>query len=440
MLIGNGILITNDDNKVYQNGGLVIEGNLIKEVGDFSELKEKYPEEEIFDVKGKVIMPGMINTHSHIYSSYARGMSVSKPTDNFFNVLENQWWTLDRNLTLEDVKLNAYTTYIESIQNGVTTLFDHHASAHAVSGSLFAIAEAAKELGIRTSLSFELSDRDGNEIRDQQIKENIDFIKATQKDDNGDMIKGLFGMHASFTLSNETMDKACAAMEGVYDGYHVHIAEGIEDQYDSLKKYGRRVVERLHDFGILGEHTLGIHGVHINQREIEILKETDTSCVHNPESNMNNALGCPPIVSMLEQGLRVGLGTDAYTHDMFESMKVANILQSHQLCDPTKGFGETLAMQFKNNPEICGKYFERPLGVLKEGAYADLISLDYLPHTPLNENNWGGHALFGLTGRLVVDNMVNGKFVMKNKEIQNADVKEIYAKSSERAAKVWPNM
>jgi len=186
------------------------------------------------------------------------------------------------------------------------------------------------------------------------------------KDDNNDMIKALFGLHASFTLSNETLYKVKESMEGLYDGYHVHVAEGIEDQYDSLKKYGRRVVERLHDFGFLGEHTIAVHGVHTNQREIEILKETDTSVVHNPESNMNNAVGCPPVTSMLKQGLRVGLGTDAYTNDMFESMKVSNILQSHHLCDPTVGFMETKTMQFNNNPKILSKYFKNDLGVIKK--------------------------------------------------------------------------
>jgi len=440
MIIGNGKIITNDSfNTFIENGAIYIKDNVIEDIGNFTDIKNKYPDEELTDVKGRVIMPGMICAHSHIYSAYARGMSVSKPTADFFTVLENLWWSLDRKLTLEDVKLNAFTTYIESIQNGVTTLIDHHSGPNSVTGSLFAIADAALELGIRTSLCYEVSDRDGKDIALKAIEENVSFIKHCQNDDN-DMIKALFGLHASFTLSNETMYKVKEAMEGLYDGYHIHVAEGIEDQYDSLKKYGRRVVERLHDFGILGEHTIAVHGVHTNQREIEILKETDTSVVHNPESNMNNSVGCPPVVSMIKQGLRVGLGTDAYTNDMFESMKVANILQSHHLCDPTVGFMETKKMQFENNPKILGKYFKKELGSLSKGAYADIITLDYDPLTPMNENNWFGHALFGMTGRLVNDTVVNGKFIMKNREIQTVDTKEIMRKSRERAKEIWPLM
>lgn len=441
MIIGNGTIITNDSQGTFiENGAVFIRDNIIEDIGSLEDIKNKYPGEEFTDVEKKIIMPGMICAHSHIYSAYARGMSVTKPTKDFFTVLENLWWSLDRKLTLEDVRLNALTTYMESIQNGVTTLIDHHSGPNSVTGSLYAIKDAAKELGMRTSLCYEVSDRDGREAAVKEIQENADFIKSCLKNDENDMVKALFGLHASFTLSDETMYRVKESMEGIYDGYHIHVAEGIEDQYDSLKKYGRRVVERLHDFGILGERTIAVHGVHTNQREIEILKETDTSVVHNPESNMNNAVGCPPVVSMLRQGLRVGLGTDAYTNDMFESMKVANILQSHNLCDPTVGFGETKKMQFENNPKILGKYFKRDLGILSKGAYADIITLDYDPLTPMNKDNWFGHALFGMTGRLVNDTIINGRFVMKNRVIQTADTKKIMAESRERAKQIWPLM
>ncbi|MDF2676130.1 MAG: ssnA [Bacillota bacterium] len=440
MIIGNGILITNNSSNAFlENGAVLIKENLIEDFGSFEHLKNSYPDEEVIDVKGKVIMPGMICAHSHIYSAYARGMSVSKPTTDFFTVLENLWWSLDRKLTLADVKLNAFTTYIESIQNGVTTLIDHHSGPNSVEGSLFTIAEAAKKLGVRTSLCYEVSDRDGKDITKKAIQENINFIKECRKNDD-DIIKGLFGLHASFTLCNETMYKVKEAMEGICNGYHVHVAEGIEDEYDSLRKYGKRVVERLFDFGILGEQTIAVHGVHANQSEIEILKETDTSVVHNPASNMNNAVGAPPVVSMLNQGLRVGLGTDAYTNDMFESMKVANILQNHQLCTPGVGFMATKKMQFENNPKILKKYYNHDLGVIEKNAYADIITLDYDPLTPMNKDNWFGHALFGFSGRIVNDNIINGKFIMKNKEILTVDVKEIMAQSRERTKEIWPLM
>ncbi|MGO3751957.1 MAG: putative aminohydrolase SsnA [Peptoniphilaceae bacterium] len=441
MILVNGKVITNDkNNNFYENGAVVVKNNIIEEVGNLAEVKKKYPDEEVVDVEGRVIMPGMICSHSHIYSTYARGMSVSKPTDNFYNVLGNLWWALDRQLTLEDVKLNGLTMFMESITNGVTTVIDHHSGPNSVTGSLFALGEAAKEVGMRASLCYEVSDRDGLEIRDKEIKENIDWIKACKEDSSGDMLHGLFGLHASFTLSDETLYKSREAMEGLYDGYHVHVAEGIEDQWECLDKHNKRVVERLQDFDILSKNTLAIHNVHINEREMDILKHNDTPVVFNPESNMNNAVGCPPILRMLEKGILVGLGTDAYTNDMFESLKVANILLSHNSCDPTKGFMESLELQFKNNPKIMERYFEKSLGKIEKKAYADIITLDYDPTTPINENNWGGHSLFGFTGKIVNDTIINGKFVMRNKIIQKVDQKLIHAKSRERAEKIWTKL
>ena len=440
MILSNCLIITNDENNnFYENGAVFIKDKLIEDAGENQDILKKYPDEEVIDLKGKPLMPGMICAHSHIYSAYARGMAVSKPTDNFFNVLENLWWALDRELTTEDVRLNALITYMESIANGVTTVIDHHSGPNSVENSLFTLAEAAKEVGIRTNLCYELSDRDGAEIRDREIKENVDWIKYSQKE-NDDMLRGLFGLHASFTLSDESLEKALDAMDGVYNGFHVHIAEGIEDQWDCQRKYGKRIVERLDDFGIINENTLAIHCVHINGREMDILKKNNTPVIFNPESNMNNAVGVPPVNRFFEKGLKVGLGTDAYTNDMFESMKVANIVQAHNTQDPTKGFGETLEMQFKNNPDIVSHFLNNEVGRIKKGAYADLITFNYDPYTPINKDNWGGHSLFGLTGRLVNDTIINGKFVMKDKIITTVDQAKIHADSRQRAAKIWKNL
>ncbi len=439
MIIKGGVVITNDQaNNFYEDGAVVIKDNVIVDIGETSEILSIYEDDEIIDASGKVVMPGLICAHSHIYSTYARGMAVSKPTDNFMHVLENQWWALDKTLTLEDVKLNGLVTYMESVANGVTTLIDHHAGPNSIEGSLFTLADAAEEVGIRTSLCYEVSDRDGLEKRDLGIAENINWIKESQKRD--DMFSGLFGIHASFTVSDETLEKSRETMDGLYDGYHIHVAEGLDDQWITLKNNGKRCVERLEGFDIFSPRTLSVHNVHINSREMDILKHHDAVAIFNPESNMNNAVGCPPVLEMINRGITVGLGSDAFTNDMFESMKVSNILLAHNSCDPTKGFSETLHMQFKNNPLIMERYLEKPVGRLEKDAYADIIMLDYDPVTPLNANNWGGHVLFGLTGRLVSDSIINGKFVMRNREMTNVDRPMIHAKSRERAREIWPKL
>ena len=440
-VVGNGRLITHDQtNPFFHNGAVVVEGNKVIETGETEVIRAKYSDVEFIDAEGQLIMPGMINTHHHIYSAFARGMASTGPAPkNFVDVLENVWWKVDKNLNLEEVKYSALATYIESIKNGVTTVFDHHASPMAAEGSLFAIADAAKEIGIRTCLCYEVSDRDGMEILEEGIKENTDFIKAyNTKEQN--MIKGMFGMHASFTLSAESMEKCVESMKGLDAGYHVHTAEAIDDLHDCVAKYDKRVVERLNDYGILGEKTIAVHCIHVNEGEMDILKNTGTQVVHNPESNMGNAVGCSPALDLIAKGINVGLGTDGYTSDMFESMKVANIIHKHVKADPAVAWGETPQMLFENNRNIVAKYFDGNIGVLTAGAAADIIIADYNPLTPMNEGNYNSHILFGVMGRSVNTTIIDGKIVMRDRKLVTVDENEVFDRSREVSSKFWEKM
>lgn len=436
-LIANGKVITRDSAMPYlENGGVAVEGSKILEVGDTAALKAKYPEAEFIDAKGMVIMPAFINAHSHIYSGLARGLSITghNPT-NFFEVLDGMWWNIDRHLTLEDTRRSAYTTYIDSIKTGCTTVFDHHASYCEIEGSLFAIEEVAKELGVRTCLCYEVSDRDGEAKCDAAIQENADFIAHCEKEQDP-MVKAMFGGHALFTISDKTFEKMVKANNG-RTGFHIHVAEGMNDVYDSLQKYGTRSVNRLLNQGILGPKTLLGHCIHVNPAEMDIIKETGTMVVNNPESNMGNAVGCSPVLQMIQKGILVGMGTDAYTFDMLESLKVALIIQRHHACLPNVAWCEVTDMLFKNNREICAKYFPDPLGILKAGAAADVIVMDYKPFTPFGGDNIDGHMIFGMTGRQCETTMCNGRLLMKDRQLVGIDEEAINARTLEVSKKLW---
>lgn len=436
-LIANGKLITRDSAMPYlENGGVAVEGAKILEVGETAALKAKYPQAEFIDAKGMVIMPAFINAHSHIYSGLARGLSIKghNPT-NFFEVLDGMWWNIDRHLTLEDTRRSAYTTYIDSIKTGCTTVFDHHASYCEIEGSLFAIEEVAKELGVRTCLCYEVSDRDGEAKCDAAIQENADFIAHCEKEQDP-MVKAMFGGHALFTISDRTFEKMVKANDG-RTGFHIHVAEGMNDVYDSLQKYGTRSVNRLLNQGILGPKTLLGHCIHVNPAEMDIIKETGTMVVNNPESNMGNAVGCSPILKMIHKGILVGMGTDAYTFDMLESLKVALIIQRHHACLPNVAWCEVTDMLFKNNREICAKYFPDPLGILKAGAAADVIVMDYKPFTPFSGDNIDGHMIFGMTGRQCETTMCNGRLLMKDRQLIGIDEEAVNARTLEVSKKLW---
>ena len=437
LVIGNGKLFTrNDEMPFVENGAVAIEGTKIAAVGETEAIKKQYGDAEFIDAKGGVIMPAFINTHEHIYSAMARGLSIKGYNPKgFLDILDGQWWTIDRHLTLEQTKYSAVETLISCIRNGVTTVFDHHASFGQIGGSLFTIADVAKELGVRACLCYEISDRDGMDKARESVMENAEFIRYALKDDT-DMIAGMMGMHAQFTISDATMELA-AANKPDEVGYHIHVAEGIEDLHDCLKKYGKRIVDRLMDFNILGEKTLLGHCIYINPHEMDLIKDTNTMVVHNPESNMGNACGCPPTMELVHRGILTGLGTDGYTHDMIESYKVAYVLHKHHLCDANAAWGEVPKMLFENNAAIANRYFKTPLGVLKEGAAGDVIVVDYNPPTQLDASNINGHILFGMTGRDVVTTVANGRVLMKDREIKVIDVEEAMAKCREESAKLW---
>ena len=437
LLVGNGKLITRDPALPYlEDGAVALDGEVVKEVGALADLKAKYPDAEFVDAKGGVIMPGLINVHTHIYSGLARGLAIegNNPT-NFLEVLEGMWWNIDRHLTLDGTRASAYATVLDCIRDGVTTIFDHHASFCEIPGSLFAIKDVCQELGIRANLCYEVSERDGEEKTRQSIQENADFAKWAKEQDD-DMIKAMFGGHALFTISDKTFEKMVKANDGM-TGFHIHVAEGMNDVYDSLRNYGCRPVNRLLYNGILGEKTLLGHCIHLSPAELDILKETGTMVCHNPESNMGNAVGCAPVLEMCQKGILVGLGTDAYTHDMLESLKVVLPMQRHNLCRPNVGWGEAMGMLFTNNPAICARYFQKPLGVLKPGAAADVIVMDYKPFTPFSADNIDGHMLFGMEGRNCRTTVINGKVVYKDREFVDLDEEKINAFCLEQSKKLW---
>jgi len=436
--IGGGTVITRDpSNPMIEGGGLVIEGTTVKAVGTDDELKAAYPDAEYLDAEGRLIMPGLINAHHHIYSAFARGMSIPGNTpQNFLEILEGTWWNIDRHLTLEATYLSAAATYMECIRNGVTTVIDHHASYGAVTGSLFRIADAARHIGVRTCLAYEISDREGAEKTEEALKESFAFLEYAQGDSDSLGSKALIGLHASFTLSDETLEK-CRLKNTKNAGYHVHIAEGAYDNQHALEHYGCSAVKRLYDRGILGPNTVAGHCIHISDEDLDLLKSSGTTVVYNPESNMGNAVGSPDVLKMFDKGIFVCLGTDGYTSDMLESAKVAVLLQKHRSGNPSRGFGEAAQMLFYNNAALATQVFGRPIGVLCPGAVADVIFMDYHAYTPLNRDTIDGHLFFGVSGAHTDTVIINGKIRMKNRRIQLEDERELLEASRIESAKLW---
>lgn len=436
ILIKNGIIITLGENpKVLYNHSVLIEGSKIKKIDDSKNFNGSY--DKVIDAHGKVVMPGFINAHMHFYSTLVRGLGKAAPSKNFNEVLKNLWWRLDKKLDADTNYYSALIMAINAIRHGTTTLIDHHASPFSAKGSLNLIAKAVKETGLRASLCYEVSDRDGEKIAQDGLEENTEFIKQCQKN-NDEQLQALFGLHAAFTLSDKTLEQASKLGNDLNTGFHVHVAEAESDEEFNVKNHGLRVVERFDKFGIMNNKSLAIHCVHINEKEMDILAKNGTAVVHNPQSNLNNAVGIADIIKMQEKGILVGLGTDAMTVKMPEELRVALWAQHIRNNNPTCGFMEVANTLLFNNRKIAARYWNIPLGAIEEGAAADVILIDYFAPTPLDENTYLGHIIFGLSQSTVDTTIAGGKILMENKVLNiNIDVEEASAKSKELTVKLW---
>ncbi|MFZ5909611.1 MAG: putative aminohydrolase SsnA [Chloroflexota bacterium] len=433
----NGIVVTlGSNNRVLWNGSVVTDGEVIVAVGESAKMKARFPEAEAVDCSGKIVLPGFICAHHHFYSTMARGMSIpGEPASNFVQVLERLWWKVDRALAEEDIALSAEVPLIECLHNGVTTVIDHHASPSMRDGSLDLIEAAVRRAGIRASLCYEVSDRN---LAGGGIAENERFIKKTGKGDG--QIAAMMGLHASFTVSDETVETCVGIASDAGVGCHIHVAEDAADREDSLQKYGVPTVVRLDKLGVSGEKSIFVHCVHVDESEMEVLAATKTIVVHNPESNMNNAVGVTPLLQMLKKGILVGLGTDGMNSDMLVQMRTAYLLHRLSNRDPRVAFLEAPQLLLQNNAEIVARQFGIRVGELAEGRPADMAILDYRPPTPLSEANFLGHLIFGLVDATVDTTVCKGKILMQGKQVLSLDEERIAARSRELAPKMWERL
>ena len=338
-------------------------------------------------------------------------------------------------MNLEDVYHGAAAAFLECIRCGVTTVFDHHASYGAVTGSLAEISRAADELGLRACLCYEVSDREGESKCRAAIQENVDFIREASRRGDG-MRCGMMGMHAGFTLSDRTLE-ACIEALPATSGCHLHVAECLEDTAHSLKTYGKSVVRRLRERGVLGRKTLAAHCIHLNWEDVQLLRETDTMAVHCPRSNMAGAAGAAGVVEYARAGVSVGLGTDGFGPDMLGELTAASLLCRHSAQDAEAGFEELPRALFESNAAFAGRIFGTELGVLRPGAAGDVIVLDYAPPTPLTAHDLDAHLIAASGLARVTSTVSAGKLLMQDRVLLVVDEEKLLEGARKQAADLW---
>jgi putative selenium metabolism protein SsnA len=421
LALANAVILEEAPGRV-RRGTLVVEDGRIAAVA-----AEPPPGAEVLECAGAVVLPGLVCAHTHLYSTLARGMPAPRERPlNFSQILERVWWRLDRALDAEAIKVSALIGALEAAHAGTTTLVDHHASPSCIDGSLDLVGAALEEVGLRGVLCYEVSDRGGPDEARAGLRENDRFLSRLAKEPRP-LLRGLVGAHAAFTVSDVTAEGLAELVARHQSGLHIHLAE---DSVDA-RKNGAPTASWLKEHGLLGPRALLAHAIHVEDAEVQRVVESGAHVVHNPRSNLNNAVG---YARPSRYGDRLLLGTDGIGADMRAEAQAAFLA--------AREHGDALdaAAALARNREFAAYQFSSSLGRIEPGAPADLVAFDYRAPTPLEPGALGGHLLFGLPGARARHVVVDGRPVVRDHQTATVDEEALYARAREAAERLWARM
>ena len=404
----------------FNNTDILVEPGIKGKIHFYKSKPQNIKVSETIDCKGKIVTHSFANGHHHIYSALARGMGAPKKSpENFYEVLQYIWWTLDKCLDKDIIKASALATAIACAKNGVSFVIDHHASPNYINKSLHIIADAFDEIGISHLLCYEITDRDGLKKAEEGLFETDAYLSKKQ---------GLVGMHASFTVSDNTIKQAVSLAQKHNSGIHIHVAEDDYDQKHSISNYQKRVVERLNSFGVLEfEKSILGHCLYLEDNERKIISESKSWIVQNMESNQNNRVG---YFNSKGLGNKIMLGTDGMHSDMLQSARSVFL----------SGAGNEY-----NSPADTYKRFRNvhnyiAVNQLSGDGDNNLVVLNYDSPTEITESNFVSHFVYGFNSNHVETLISNGNLIMKNKEVLNVDEAEILKFTRKEGKKLWEKM
>jgi len=379
-------------------------------------LSSSTEEKDVINAKGCVVTVPNINFHDHFYSRLAKGLPITGPMDNFHNILKSLWWKVDTSLDREMIIASAQLGILDSIKNGVTYIFDHHSSPQTTDGSLQEIADVFNDLGTNGVICFETTDRNGHQLAEEGIKENKNFL-GNYVNDN---LKGLLGLHASFTIADETLQMVSKIVTDNNLGIHVHLCEDKIDREQSKKLFSLLPVERLEKFKLLNEKSILSHGIHLTESDYEKIAKHGCAIAFNPDSNMNNAVGLPNF-NIVPAEIPILMGTDGMNSNPAKSLKQLFLLLRHS----GKSFEEsftTIQNIYFNQLKFVKRFFTDFTG-LNTGDRADFIIWDYVPPTPFSKENFWGHFLYGIIESRIKNVLHNGIVLLKDFKFEfNEDI------------------
>lgn len=437
LMLKNATLAQLHPAKVEEGVDIVIENDRIIETG--TNLSQRYPQARIKEMRGRLVMPGMVCSHNHFYSGLSRGIQANiAPSPDFISTLKNLWWRLDRALDEESLYYSGLICSLEAIRSGCTAVIDHSASPAYIAGSLSQLRHAFLKVGLRGMTCFETTDRNGGlQELEASVEENIRFAReidrARESGSEPYLVEAHIGAHAPFTVPDEGLAMLREALKATGRGLHIHMAEDRYDVSHSHHHYGKDLLVRLAEFDLIDSKTLVAHGLYLSEVDIELLNARDGFLVHNARSNMNNHVGYNQRLTAFRN---LALGTDGIGSDMFEELKFA-FFKHRDAGGPL--WPDSFARALSNGNTLLSRNFNDRFGRVEAGYKADLTISDYTPPTPLLAANLAGHIAFGMGASHVHSVMVNGVMLYEDRQFA-FDCEAIFAEARKVAKKMWQRM
>ena len=424
-IININIVTLNKTFQIIENGELHLKNGLIKTVGE----KVDAENVEIFDANGMWAMPGFVNTHTHLPMTIFRGLADDLPFNEW---LHKKIWPAEKKfLNAESIRIGSELGILEMIQGGTTTFNDMYFFSHQV-------AEAVEKAKIRGFIGESIVDFPTHTY--SNLEEALQINKALiAKYKDHPNVRPSLSAHAPYSCSSETIQKVKTLARENDLIYNIHISETQEEVQESIAKKGKRPVEYLNDLGVLDDNTVGAHCVWLNEEEMEIYHASGAHISHNPSSNLKLACGFAPIHEFLEKGINVAIGTDGAASnnntDMIEEMRLSTLIHKGTSSDPTVLNSKTsLQMVTQNGANAIG--MGKQLGSIEEGKIADIVFIDLNKSrtTPIYDVH--SSLVYAAHSGQIQSVMINGEFVMKDKEMLTLDEEKIKADAQVLAKKI----
>jgi 5-methylthioadenosine/S-adenosylhomocysteine deaminase len=436
-LIQNAMVVTMDkQRRVLEHADILIEDSKIIAVGE----KTKAKPDRIIDGTGRIVLPGFICGHTHLYGILLRGatLKMEAPSD-FMQILDRIWWRADSAFSNEDAYASALASCYEFIRSGTTCFADTYSGPGSIEGVLDGVAKGVTEIGLRGILSFEATERNSPEEGKRGLKENVRFIRRLREKPH-DLLYGMYSLHASFTISDELIQRTRQQADKLPAPLTIHTSEGLVDVYHNIERYDKRTVERLFNLGFLGSDVVLAHCVHVNKDELQLIRGSGACVAHNPMSNMNNAVGVAPVKEMTDLGIPVCLGNDGFIFDAIENMRTAYLIHKvHHLDSRVTTPQQILEMATIKGAQCYG--LAKELGSIEPGKCADLVLLHPNPRaTPILPEGVASYIIYGLTAHDVETVFVNGKPFVENHHVTSIEADKVEKTLERVVPKLWAKL